>query len=176
MAFLITAPDLSGLPPIGAVLSGKTVASGTTRPLVPLGTICRAVDPTFGEGEFIYLPGVASTAVGSVVVYNTSNYTTTLCPVTANLAQPIAIATAANTSASTHAWYQIGGVATVAKSVGVTIPVNVALGIRSTAKIGASASGKEIQGARSANSASTNSAATTLAVLINRPHMQGRVT
>ena len=38
----------------------------------PLGTIVRGVDPTYGEGEFIYLKGVASTIAGSIVEYNTS--------------------------------------------------------------------------------------------------------
>ena len=32
----------------------------------PLGTIVRGTDPTYGEGEFIYLLGVANTVVGSV--------------------------------------------------------------------------------------------------------------
>jgi hypothetical protein len=44
----------------------------------PLGTIVRASDPTYGEGEFIYLLGVASTAIGSVVTYDASTYQTVL--------------------------------------------------------------------------------------------------
>jgi hypothetical protein len=58
---------------------------------IPLGKIVRAIDPTYGEGEFIYLLGVASTVVGSVVTYDgastgTPTYQTALAPSTANLA------------------------------------------------------------------------------------------
>ena len=45
--------------------------SATQRP--PLGTIVRAVDPTYGAGEFISLIGVASTLVGTVVTYLSLN-------------------------------------------------------------------------------------------------------
>ncbi len=124
-------------------------------------------------GEFILLKGVASTAVGSLVIYNTTNYTTTLCPVTANLGSPVAISMTANTSSSNWSWYQIEGVAIVAKSA-VGLASNVAIGVSSTGKVGASTSGKQILGARTANS--TVSATTTVQLILNRPHLQGRVT
>ena len=166
----------SGLMPIANTDSGVTFPNASsaapTPPLVP-GMIVKAVDPTFGVGEFILLAGVASTAIGSLVIYNTVSFTTTLCPVTANLGQPVAVAMSANTSSSTWGWYQISGVAVVAKSA-VVLGNNVAVGINSTAKIGASASGKQVLGARTANSAV--SATTTSRLLINRPHLQGRVT
>ena len=182
MAYTIQTAE-SGILPIASTDSGiispynANTGSTTTIPTPPLrpGMIVRAQDPTYGEGEFILLAGVASTAVGSLVVYNTSSYTTTLAPVTANLAQPLAVAMSANTSATTWGWYQIGGVAVVAKSTNVNFAPNVAVGLRSTGKIGGTSSGKEIQGARSANSATVASATTTISVMINRPHAQGRV-
>jgi drug/metabolite transporter (DMT)-like permease len=176
MAYTITSPEIAGLLPIASFDSGTTMANGSSAiptPPLTLGMIVQAVDPTFGAGEFILLAGVASTAVGSLVIYNTVSYTTTLCPVTANLAQPVAVAMSANIAATTFGWYQIGGVAVVSKSA-VAIATNVAVAINSTAKIGANASGKQILGARTANS--TVSATTTQRLLINRPHMQGRVT
>lgn len=180
MAYTITDHE-AGFMPIGNIDTGylppSSVSSGSTTtypspPLVP-GQIVKAFDPTYGMGEFILLKGVANTAVGSLVIYNTTSYTTTLCPVTANLGQPVAVSMSANTSSSNWSWYQIEGVAVVAKSA-VGLANNVAIGINSTGKVGASASGKQILGARTANS--TVSATTTVQVVINRPHAQGRVT
>jgi len=178
MAYTIVSPHI-GVMQIANTDAGYTPANASsavpTSPMYP-GMVVQAQDPTFGMGEFILLKGVASTAVGSLVTYNTSSYTTTLCPVTANLGQPVAVAMAANTSSSNWGWYQISGVAVVAKSTGIAIAPNVALGINSTAKIGASASGKQVLGARTANAATVASATTTINVVIDRPHLQGRVT
>ncbi len=93
--------------------------SGT--PLVPLGTRIRGVDPTYGEGEFIYLKGVANTIVGSAVVYNQLDGTTVLT--VANVIGPVAIAMAANV-ANKYGWYQIFGLA-VADSNTVADNANV---------------------------------------------------
>lgn len=71
-----------------------------------LGTIIRAKDPVYGAGEFIYLKGVASTALGSWVTYNTDDGGTAL--LAANAIGPVAIAMAANV-ASQYGWYQIQG-------------------------------------------------------------------
>ena len=181
MAYTITDHE-AGFLPIGVidtgVLTPVAVSAGTTTtiptpPAVP-GQIVKGFDPTYGMGEFILLKGVASTAVGSLVIYNTTNYTTTLCPVTANLGQPVAISMTANTSSSNWSWYQIEGVAVVAKSA-VVLAANVAIGVSSIGKVGASASGKQILGARTANTASVASATTTVQVILNRPHLQGRI-
>lgn len=175
MAYTFDEPKL-GLLQINQVDSGETTANGTTIPTGPnkLGMIVRAFDPTYGEGEFILLKGVASTAVGSLVTWDGTTYATTLCATTANQARPVGVAMAANTSASTYSWYQIGGTAVVARTTGVKLSPTVAIGVTSTGKVGASASGKEILGARSANSATVASATTTVAVVMNRPHLQGR--
>jgi hypothetical protein len=181
MAFTITDHE-AGFLPIGVidtgVLTASSVSSGSTTtiptpPAVP-GQVVKAFDPTYGMGEFILLKGVASTAVGSLVIFNTTSYTTTLCPVTANLGSPVAVSMTANTSSSNWSYYQIEGVAVVAKSTGLGLATNVALGVNSIGKVGTSASGKQILGARTANS--TVSATTTVQVIINRPHLQGRIT
>jgi hypothetical protein len=182
MAYTITDHE-AGFLPIGVIdtgtLTASSVSSGSTTtiptpPAVP-GQIVKGFDPTYGMGEFILLKGVASTAVGSLVIYNTTSYTTTLCPVTANLGQPVAVSMTANTSSSNWSWYQIEGVAIVAKSA-VVLAANVAIAVSSTGKVGANASGKQILGARTANTASVASATTTVQVILNRPHLQGRVT
>jgi len=71
-----------------------------------LGTIVRAKHPDYGAGEFIYLKGVASTVVGSVVVYNADDFSTTLA--VADAIGPVATAMAA-TVANDYGWYQISG-------------------------------------------------------------------
>lgn len=73
---------------------------------LPLGTRIKANDPTYGEGEFIYLKGVASTAIGSWVTYNVDDNSTAL--LAANAIGPVGIAMAANV-ASQYGWYQIYG-------------------------------------------------------------------
>ena len=179
MAYTITDHE-AGFLPINVIDTGTltpvAVSAGTTTtiptpPAVP-GQIVKGFDPTYGMGEFILLKGVTSTAVGSLVIYNTTSYTTTLCPVTANLGSPVAISMTANTSSSNWSWYQIEGVAVVAKSA-VGLANNVAIGVSSTGKVGTSASGKQILGARTANS--TVSATTTVQLILNRPHLQGRI-
>lgn len=84
----------------------QPIANTETSALVSLGTIVRAVDPVYGAGEFIYLAGVASTAVGSWVTYNPDDFSTTL--LAANAIGPVAVAMSANV-ASQYGWYQIQG-------------------------------------------------------------------
>jgi hypothetical protein len=155
--------------------SGVSTGSTTVIPTPPavLGQIERGFDPTYGAGEFILLLGVASTAIGSLVTYDGTTYQTTLCATTANQARPVAVAMAA-TTAGLYGWYQIAGTAVVTKSVGQIIAVNAAVGVRSTGKLGATAAGVEILGAR--NTTSAASAATSVTVVLNRPHFQGRIT
>jgi hypothetical protein len=168
--FPIASTDAGFIPP-GNVNTGSTTA--VPSPPATLGKIVRAVDPTYGEGEFICLAGVASTAVGSVVVYNTSNYLTTLAPVGANKPQPVAIAMSANTAATTFGWYQISGNAIAKKTSGLALASNAAVGVLTTGLIAATGTGKEIQGALTVAKATTP---TTVKLIINRPHMQGRIT
>jgi hypothetical protein len=168
----------SGLLQIAVTDAGITTANGTVAiptPPAVLGQIERAFDPTYGAGEFILLVGVASTAVGSLVTYDGTTYQTTLCATTSNQARPVAVAMSAN-GAGSFGWYQIEGTAVVTKTTGAKVNPTVAIGVVSTGKVGASASGKEILGARSANAATVASATTTVNVVVNRPHLQGRIT
>lgn len=64
----------------------------------------------YGEGEFIYLVGVASTAVGDAVVYDESSGATTRTVAASK--GPLAVAMSANV-ASQYGWYQIYGVGVV---------------------------------------------------------------
>lgn len=139
-----------------------------------LGLICQAYDSTYGNGEFIYLLGVASTVVGSVVTYNAATWQTALAAVGANKPQPIAVAMSANV-ASQYGWYQISGVSVMSKSATISLAANVAVGVKTTGLVSVTGSGKEIQGALVAAVASAATGRITVSVVINRPTMQGRV-
>lgn len=141
-----------------------------------LGTIVRATHDTYGEGEFIYLLGVASTVVGSVVTYNASTWQTTLIPNTANLAASVAVAMAANVAAQ-YGWYQISGLAVV-KKTNVSWEPQKAAFISGTAGrvMDTAASGKQILNAKSANLTTTTTTTSTIILEINRPFAQGQVT
>lgn len=84
----------------------SAITSVDTTAMAPLGTIVEAVDPTYGAGEFIYLKGIASTALGSWVTYDADDNSTAL--LAANAIGPVAVAMAA-TVADTYGWYQISG-------------------------------------------------------------------
>lgn len=84
----------------------QAIADTSTTQKLPLGTIVRAFDDTYGYGEFIYLTGVASTAIGDFVTYNSDDNTT--ARLVANAIGPVAIAMSANV-ASQYGWYQISG-------------------------------------------------------------------
>lgn len=74
-----------------------------------LGKIIRAEDKdttNYGAGEFIYLKGVASTAVGSWVLYSPDDFSTSL--LAANDIGSVAVAMSASV-ADNYGWYQIKG-------------------------------------------------------------------
>lgn len=72
----------------------------------PLGMIVQGKHATYGQGEFIYLLGVANTVVHSWVTYNMDDGSTTLA--VADAIGPCAVAMSANV-ASQYGWYQIQG-------------------------------------------------------------------
>ena len=178
MAYSFT-ENRAGMLQIANTDAGVTMANGTSAIPTPpgtLGQVVRAFDPTYGEGEFIMLLGVASTVVGSLVTYNATTYQTTLSANTANQATPVAVAMSANLAAS-FGWYQIGGLAVIKKTA---VATNAQVAVYQSATAGrimaTAASGKQILGARSANLATVASTVSTVIVSINRPHLQGQTT
>ena len=137
----------------------------------PLGTIIKAVNDTYGEGEFIYLLGVASTEAGSLVRYNATTYQTTLVVNTAVQACPVAVSMSANV-ATQYGWYQIEGNAVI-KKTGVSVNPSVTIFLSATAgriKVAASA-GLQVVGARTANLTTVVTTTSTVVITINRPHL-----
>ena len=154
MAYIIDTP----------VIGGQPIAVTDTTQNHPIGTIVKAKDTTYGEGEFIYLKGLASTVVGSAVIYDQYANTTTLA--VAGSRGPVAIAMSINV-ASQYGWYQIGGSAVIKAG---TVAANGNVYVTSTAGTvdDAVVSGDKIDGARYKTADGTPSAG--FAVLqINRP-------
>lgn len=94
-------------------LIGQPIAETSTTLRHRLGDRFKCFDETYGPGEFIYLQGVASTAIGSWVTFNADDGTTAL--LAANAIGPVAIAMSANV-ANQYGWYQIYG-----KAVGLCL-------------------------------------------------------
>ena len=182
MAFTIITPIVAGIMPITNTDAGYTPTNGSSAvPSSPMaaGMIVQANDPTYGNAEFILLKGCASTVVGSLVRYNAVDFSTTLVVNTAVQDVPVAVAMSANTSTTAWGWYQISGTATLAKisTAGGTVAANAPVYLSATAgKVwGTASAGKQVVACRSQVLASL-SAATTVLVTINRPHLQSQVT
>jgi len=92
-------------------LLGQAIADISTTKKHSLGKIIRAKDPTYGEGEFIYLGGVASCAAKDWCHYNLADGTTTRA--VAGGIGPLCVAMGACT-ASYYGWFQIQGKALAA--------------------------------------------------------------
>lgn len=140
----------------------------------PLGTVVQAVDPTYGSGEFIFLKGVASTAVGSLVVYDQNLGTTALAPATGGNG-PVAVAMSANV-ANQYGWYQITGAAAVKAPNAMTPGADVFMLAATPGSVDdAAVAGEQVLNAKV--STTTGTPSTGLAIIqINRPFMQGQIT
>ncbi len=160
---------------IGNVVIPQGIHETSTTQKLPLGRIVTAEDPTYGVGEFIYLKGVASTTVGSIVNYRTTSYQTALGYVGENVPSPMAVSMSANV-ASQFGFYQISGIAVVSKACTVSFAAGAKIAVGSSSGLGvATLSGQEIMGAVVSAVASATAGRTTVQVVLNRPHNQGRV-
>ncbi|MBB5051124.1 hypothetical protein HNQ36_001078 [Afipia massiliensis] len=106
--FVPVTPSL-GFPPIASSNADGAIA-GRSSYGPWLGRTIEAIDATYGNGEFIFLKGVADTEVGSAVLYNPDDWSTSL--LAANDIGSVAIAMSAN-GANKGGWYQIRGKAVV---------------------------------------------------------------
>ena len=59
-------------------IGDQAITETSTTKNHPLGTIIQAQDPDYGNAEFIYLLGVASTVARNAVIYNPDDFSTTL--------------------------------------------------------------------------------------------------
>jgi predicted RecA/RadA family phage recombinase len=105
----------------------------------PIGTICRAFDPTYGEGEFIYLRGVANTLTGTIVTWFDADTTlglTAFATTAVATSEPMAVAMAAIV-ADKYGWYQISGIANLGKSAALSLAPGLEIAIASGLAIAA---------------------------------------
>ena len=157
----------------------QAITELSTTQKMPLGAIVKANDLSTevaggqGEGEFVYLKGIASATAGEMVNYNTRTGVIARTPDTTNTGAPVAVLMAALT-ASYYGWGQIEGVAVIKKTA-VRISPNVPVYQSATVGriTGVAASGKQLLNARTASAATAYSAISTAFVLINRPCIQG---
>lgn len=145
MAFVVNNP----------VIGSQPIAVNSDVQKHPLGTIVVANDPTYGAGEFIYLKGLASTAVGSWVTYNPDDFSTTL--LAANAIGPVAVAMAA-TVANEYGWYQIQGKAVAKVLTGFVDNANVYATATAGSADDAVVAGDRVKGAVGASAIGTPSA------------------
>ena len=114
----------------GTVIGAQALSGTQTTQAAPLGQTTRAVDAIKGEGEFIYLAGVASTAAGDLVIYDPVAGTTTRTVATSR--GPVAVAMSANVAGG-FGWYQIRGYAIVNTTAAGTGAANALLAVTATA-------------------------------------------
>jgi hypothetical protein len=163
MAYKITDP-LIGPQPIAVTDTTKNHQ---------LGTIVRAEDVSYGAGEFIYLEGIASTVVGSLVTYDSYLGTTALAPATGGVGQ-VAVSMSINV-ASQYGWYQIAGTAAVKAPNAMTVGADVfALAATPGSVDDAQVNGEQILNAKVSTTTGTPSSGLAL-IAINRPFHQGQV-
>lgn len=169
---------------LGVGFNATNIADvGSTQGPYNVGTRIKARDTVtggsanLGNGEFIYLLGNATEVEGSLVTYNETLGTTTLVTTsTERSGAPVAVAMAAK-AAGQYGWYQVQGTAKIAKGV-VDFPTNSPV-YRSGVSAGfvtvTAASGNQVLGATTANSASVGSLTSTILVNIAFPHLQGQI-
>lgn len=143
---------------------------------VPLGTIARFHDTTYGDGEFIYLAGATSVAAGDPVTYGLQFVAVRTAASTGGV---WAVATAAVDSASEYGWFQISGEAICNKTKTVSLAAGAFVCVATAGLISASSSLKELSGAVVAIVASattTTNNGNKVVLMINRPVGQTRIT
>ena len=109
-------PYTTNYKPTETVIGTQPIAETSTTAKHPLGTILKAKDfgdNANGEGEFVYVSGVASGARGDFVTYNADDGSVTR--LAANAIGPVGILMSALT-AGLYGWAQISG-----KAVGLAL-------------------------------------------------------
>jgi hypothetical protein len=152
---------------VSSQIGAQPIANTSATKMHPLGTIVRAVDATYGEGEFIYLLGVTSTVVGSIVNYD-AVWVTALHTSALDKPRPLAVAMSINVG-SQYGWYQISGQAVIVKDAALSLGVGEAIGATAGAAV-VVATGSILNGMCVAALASATTAATSVRVMISRPH------
>lgn len=165
-------PIAIGNIPNPGLFGGQTGQSPFFGKQHPLGTIIRAYDPVYGEGEFIYLQSFSGQDIGDLVMWsgfgavtgdgtgNEAQFQAAAVTNTANLDVPVAVAMdgwVSGAPATMFGWFQIAGHAVMYSNGTVGGSPPNALYISSTAGFVTStqANGKQILNCRQIGAAST---------------------
>ena len=149
-------------------IGNQPIAETSTTKKHPLGTIVQGRDDTLGQAEFIYLQGICSTLVGSIVNYDDNFVTALDTSATAGPSRPLAVAMSANL-ASAYGWYQISGLAVATKADTVSFADGAGLGATAGLAV-AALTGSVINSAIVRTVASAKTGVVTVPIAINRPH------
>ncbi len=109
-----------------------------------LGTVVPAVDPYWGQGEFIYVLSGAAILKGSLVMWDEA-YSGALLPSTAGQGFPFGVAMAPMAS-GVYGWLQISG-RTVYKT-NATVAADTVIGVATNGIAGANVTGKQLVNVR----------------------------
>ena len=109
-----------------------------------LGLTIAAVDPYWGQGEFVYLKSNAAVLKGSLVIWN-ETYNAVLLPSTAGQGFPFAVAMN-NAAAGTFFWAQTKG--RCVYKTGATVAADAAIGIGVAGVASTNTAGKQLLGVR----------------------------
>lgn len=109
-----------------------------------LGLSITAVDPYWGQGEFIYLKSNAAVIKGSLVIWN-ELYNSVLLPSTAGQGFPFGVAMN-NAASGTYFWAQISGRAVYKTSA--TVAADTVVGIGAAGIVAANSAGKQLLNTR----------------------------
>ena len=120
---------------------------------VQLGTKVTAVDPFWGEGEFIYIKSGAAILKGSLVMINPASilagvitaYVGALLPSTAGQGFPFGVAMAPIPSGS-FGWLQIAG--TAVYKTNATVAADTVIGVAAAGIAGTNVAGKQLLNVR----------------------------
>lgn len=160
--------------PVDTAIGFQPIETTETTQKHPEGTMTKARSDTYGVGEFIYLKGVGSTAIGSVVIYDQYLHTTTLAPATGGIGA-VAVSMSANI-ANQWGWYCIGGAVPVLAPNAMAAGAEVFMLAATPGSVDdAVVASEQIVGAWV--STTTGTPSTGLGVVnLNRPFLQGRIT
>jgi hypothetical protein len=148
---------MSSFVPTNDTVIPQAISETSTTQKLPLGTRVQAFDTAataYGIGEFIYLKGVASTVVGSVVTYAQDDSSTAL--LVADAIAPIATAMSICV-AGEFGWYQIFGKAVGKGLAGLADNANVYATATAGSIDDAIVAGDRMQNAKTASALDTPS-------------------
>lgn len=156
----------------------QPIAETSATKLHPLGRVVSATDDGvtlagLGSGEFIYLKGIASTVVGSMVDYDQYLGTTALSPATGGIGS-VAVAMSVNV-ANQYGWYHITGTAAVKAPNAMTPGSEVYMLAATPGSVDdTDVANEQIMNAKVSTTTGTPGAGLAL-IQINRPFHQGQI-